>query len=775
MRRKPLLVPPTTLGPPTLLLPTLSPPPLSPPPLSPPGRSRFRHALLIGICLGCVVPASPRAQLGALVGGRNAGAPVSKNDPVAFTADTVEYDRDGALVTASGRVEAWQGNRVMRADKITFDRDTNVAAASGHVVMLEEDGQVLFSDYAEMTQGMKNGVLRDIRASLAENGKLAANGGRRLDGGVNELSRAIYSTCNVCAQHPERPVLWDIRAAKATQDVINKRIEYEDAVVDIHGIPVAYFPYLTQPDPSVRRASGFLIPSFGQGKYLGTFLSVPYFLALDDQSDATMSPLLSTNSAPALDLQYRRRFNSGTVTANGSIGYTDARLQGHLFTKGQFVLDDTFRYGFDINRASSTNYLRNYRVSALTDVLTSQIYLEGFGQGAYTRLDARAYQGLTTSIVAAKLPYVLPRYEYSFVGEPDALGGRLGVEAGAFNVVRDLGTSTQRASLSVNWERPFAGALGDLYKFVLHADSATYLTRGIEQQPNYSTAESSSGTQAMGDVALQMHWPFMRDAGTWGTQIIEPIGQIIASPNGSSYNLGTRIPNEDSLDYEFTDANLFSLNRFPGIDRLEGGPRAQAALHANWTFPEGAMIDGLVGQSYRTHRNAAFPTGSGLENKVSDVVSRVSFTPTPLFDLTTRERFDHKNGNLRFADALVSAGPPILRVNAGYIYTAYDPYSLYDSPATAQAHSLTGPPRNEVTVGASTRFGPWRLNGYARRDIETAKMVGVGLGGTYEDECFVFDAKYFRRYTSVNNDHGATTILFTITLKTVGQFGFHAF
>jgi len=76
---------------------------------------------------------------------------------------------------------------------------------------------------------------------------------------------------------------------------------------------------------------------------------------------------------------------------------------------------------------------------------------------------------------------------------------------------------------------------------------------------------------------VQMHWPFMRDAGTWGTQIIEPIAQIIGSPNGSGYNRQTRVPNEDSLDYEFTDANLFSLNHFPGIDRLEGGPRAQAA------------------------------------------------------------------------------------------------------------------------------------------------------------------------------------------------------
>lgn len=123
----------------------------------------------------------------------------------------MNYDRDGALITASGHVVAWQGGRMLQADKVTFDRNTNVAAATGHVIISEPDGQTLYSNYAELTQGMKDAVLRDMRARLAENGQLAANGARRLQAQTNELSRAIYSTCNVCAQHPESPALWGIR------------------------------------------------------------------------------------------------------------------------------------------------------------------------------------------------------------------------------------------------------------------------------------------------------------------------------------------------------------------------------------------------------------------------------------------------------------------------------------------------------------------------------------------------------------------------------------
>ena len=60
-----------------------------------------------------------------------------------------------------------------------------------------------------------------------------------------------------------------------------------------------------------------------------------------------------------------------------------------------------------------------------------------------------------------------------------------------------------------------------------------------------------------------------------------------------------------------------------------------------------------------------------------------------------------------------------------------------------------------------------------RDDVNLGKLVAIGARATYEDECFIFDANLYRRYTSINNDNGGTTILFQITLKTVGQFGFH--
>lgn len=726
--------------------------------------------VVVAAVAGFAAPA--QAQLGTIrrPPGQAAPPPVNQRDPVAFTADEVQYDRENALVTATGQVEAWQNDHVLRADKITFDRNTNVAAASGHVVIVEPDGQVLFSDYAELTEGMREGVLRGMRAILAENGKLVANGARRVEGKVNELSRAIYTTCDLCKTDPTKPPLWQLRARVAVQDTENKRIEYRDAVLDIYGIPVAAFPYLWHADPSVKRASGFLVPSFGRSSKLGAFLTTPYFLVLDEQSDVTLSPTFNTQNYLNLATQYRRSFNDGTLNIDAGLGYDQGKPAAAIFATGRFAYDNTWRYGFDVNRASSAQYLRDYRFSNRGDVLTSRAFIEGFGTGAYTKLDAFAFQGLVDSIKQSRLPYVLPRYEYSFFGEPDRLGGRLSFDTTNFNVVRSVGTNTQRLGGTLTWQRPFAGLLGERYGLTLQAIGGGYSATSLNTYPNYYSSPSTQAARVQPQAALEMRWPFVRDGGSWGTQTIEPIAQVIVGPN-SAGNRSQRIPNEDSLDFEFTDQNLFALNKYPGIDRVEGGVRANVGLKANWRIG-GAYVEGLVGQSFRSHLDDTYPVGSGLDKRASDIVTRTTISPAPWIDFTGRTRLDHNRFTPRFADLQGSVGAPILRVSGGYIYSATSPYFLYDQaevPASYFQH------RNEITVGATSQYKNYKLNGYVRRDLNSSRLTSAGVHATYEDECFIFDVNYSRRYTSLNGDSGASIILFQLTFKTVGQFGFHAF
>jgi len=704
------------------------------------------------------------------------GGPVKSDQPVTFTADSVEYDRDQSLVTATGHVEAWQNDHVMHADKVTFDRNTGVLAAYGHVVLMDPDGEVIFADYAEMNQGMKDGVLRDMQAILAQNGRLAANGARRTGGELNEFSHVVYSTCNLCKTDPTKAPLWQLRADKAVQDLEHKKIEYEDAVLQMYGIPVAYMPYFWHVDPSVKRASGLLVPSAGASTKLGTFFAQPYYWVIDDQSDATFTPMITTRNGPELDVEYRRLFNDGRLLTNASAGYENNSPQGSIYLNGQFDYDDTWRWGFNVNRASSGTYVNDFRLSpdlgSDINLLTSQIYLEGFGVGAYSRLDTKFYQGVNNAITDTKLPLVLPRYQYSYFGQPDGWGGRLSVDTGMFNVVRTDGTNTRRASLTTNWERPFVGSLGDLWKLTLHSDAAAYNASAFEQQPNFGTRNEIDAVQVLPQAAIDWRWPFMRDSGAWGTQVIEPMAQLIIAPRTGDSQLN-KYPNEDSLDLEFSDANLFGFNRFPGIDRLEGGDRVNLGLHTAW-YLNGTAFDSLIGQSYRTYKDNLFPENTGLHDQVSDVVARATLSPTKWLDLTYRTRLDHNSFASRMIDTFATVGPPNFKVTAGYLYTVDNPYQLFDQPLPPPTTTTFYTPRNEITFGTTASWGAYRLRVATQRNLQTNQFDTISADAIYEDECFIVDLKVYRRYTEFNGDSGSSAVLIQLTFKTVGTFGFRA-
>ncbi|MFC7736073.1 LPS-assembly protein LptD [Roseomonas sp. GCM10028921] len=735
-----------------------------------------------GVSPGLGAPAAPAAPAapggGAL--GRGGAVSFDRDTPVTFTAAEVEYDQNENRVTARGAVEAWQGERILRADRFTYDRDTGVATAEGNVQLLEPDGQVLFAERVELQGGTRDAVVEGLRGLLAQNGRVAANGARRrtVEGGavIMDLSRVVYSSCDLCAEDPLAPPLWQLRSRLATQDGTDKRLRFRDATLDFAGVPSFYTPYLSMPDPSTPRSSGFLSPSFGQTRYLGGFTELPYYWAINQSSDLIVTPLLSTEAAPNGFFSYRQRFNFGQIQAQGSIGYLNGRqstgekgLGGHIFSRGLFSIDENWQAGFSINRATSETYLRAYRQPA-TAVLTSTAYAEGFwGYDSYARISGLAFQGLREQDVTGRIPFVLPNLYYERVLGRDSLGGTLVGDATAFNVYRSEGTQTRRAGTRLSYELPRFDGFGAQWTFRAQADGLAYNANNLDLAPNFSP--ESSTTTATGNVRVALDWrlPLVRSAGSLGHQLIEPRVQLVTGPNTGRQR---DIPNEDSLDFEFTDANLFALNRFVGRDRQEGGTRVDAALRGGWFFPNGGSVDALVGRSFRASDEALFTEGTGLDKRASDWVGRVTVAPTTWFDVTARSRLDGSSLDRRLIETaagfgLDPVGLPGTRLNFGY---------LYQIPST-----LRVPVRytREVFAGVNTRVTTnWRAGVFGRYDIEAERGVAVGASAAYEDECFLFEGRFYRSFaentTTSRTYPSGTTLLFRIALKTVGDFGLRA-
>ncbi|TCZ64522.1 LPS-assembly protein LptD [Roseicella aquatilis] len=723
---------------------------------------------------GATGPApAPRITPFSNLGGE--GPQQDTNAPVTFTADEVEYDRERGLVTARGKVEAWQGERLLRADEFTYDRNTGVTTARGNVQLLEPDGSVLFADYVELKDRFRDGVLEGVRALLAANGKMAANGARRTGGTISELGQVVYTACDLCKDDPTAPPLWQVQARRATQDKDALRISYRDAQVRMFGWPVLYTPYFSHPDPSTPRASGFLFPTFGITRFLGGFVAVPYFWAIDETSDLTIAPVFSTRQYPNLGLEYRKLFNSGEIQGSASIGGLNGKdtqgekgLAGHIFLKGRFTVDEHWRAGFDLNRATNEIYLRTFRYD-YRRVLTSQVYAEGFWDTeAYARFDARAYQGLRTTDDTRQVPYVLPNIFYERAPREKVLGGYLTMDAGLLGIYREIGSQSQRIATRARWERPEVDAAGGVWTFKVQGDALGYRAQGQQEPP--INLPDANGTQALGNIRAAVDWrmPFVRDAGAWGSQTLEPRVQLVTGPRMVPQRT---VPNEDSVDFEFTDANLFALNRFNGRDRQEGGSRVDTAMRGIWDFPNGGLVEGLVGRSFRLDNDFRsenpYPL-SGLENRASAYVARLRVAPVAWFETIGRVRTNGEQPlKTQLVDTVATVSTGRVSTSAGYLQSVPLPYL---NPVRR---------REEVGLGVAGRINDhWRVIVSGKYDLNLERMVLIQGGLVYEDECFILDARFVRRFaqdpTTLSEYAGNTMVLFRIGFKTLGEYYFRA-
>lgn len=675
-------------------------------------------------------------------------------------ADEMDFDESLGLVVARGNVEISQGQRVLMADTVTYNQKTDIMTASGNVSLLEPSGDVVFSDYAEFSDDMKTGTVNSIKMLMTDNSRLAANGGRRLGGVTTEMSKAVYSPCELCSNDPSRAPLWQIKAVKVTHDAVAKDIEYQDATLEMFGLPVLYMPYFSHPDPSVKRQSGFLFPSYGSSSDLGTFVRVPYFWAIADDKDLTFSPTYTTDQGMVWASEYRQRFNNGQFDISGS--YTEPtnppagiESRGHIRSKGRFDIDDTWRSGFDIDRSSDDTYLRRYGFASNNRSLTSDAFLEGFSGRNYARLQAMSFQGLRATDDPGKTPLILPLGEYNFRGTPDASGARWNLDANLLSLTRDEGTSSNRLSTKTSWNLPYIASTGEIYGITASLQADAYHATDVVDSV-YGAQDDGYTGRLFPQLKLDYRYPFTKQSGTV-TQLIEPIAGLVISPRGGN---PAKLPNEDSQDIEFDDTNLFSDSRFTGVDRVEGGQRVIYGLRGGLYGEGGGSTTAFLGQSYRLNEDSEFAPGTGLNDQLSDVVGRLTISPNNNLDVMYRFRANAEDLDARRNEVKLGVGNARkLRLDLSYFFIdaeASDPFGDREEIAAS-------------LQGGLSQY--WSAFAFTRNDLtDDGGFIALGGGLRYMDECFIFQTSLARRFTRDRDVVPSTTLLFQFVFKNLGDF-----
>ena len=138
---------------------------------------------------------------------------------IEFTANLLEYDSNGDIVTARGDVFLQAEDRSLRAETVVWDRQSGQITAQGDVRLVDENGNLLLSDSLELTDAFETGTIDNLLLALSQGGRVAAQQAARNADGTITLERAAYTACPVVGRDGEDVCpTWRITAEQVVYD-----------------------------------------------------------------------------------------------------------------------------------------------------------------------------------------------------------------------------------------------------------------------------------------------------------------------------------------------------------------------------------------------------------------------------------------------------------------------------------------------------------------------------------------------------------------------------
>ena len=368
----------------------------------------------------------------------------------------VDYDYNNNRVSAVGNVQLFYNGTSVEADKVIYDQKTKRLHAEGNIRMTDADGKVTYANVMDLSDDYRDGFVNSLRVDTADATRMAATRSDRSSGNYTVFENGVYTACAPCRDDPKKPPLWQVKGARIVHDQNEKMLYFETAQLEFFGVPLAYMPYFSTPDPTVKRKSGFLMPGFTENSTYGFGVDIPYYWAIAPDMDATFTPRITSRQGVLMQAEFRQRLLNGSYQIRaygidqldpgafaGQPG--DRQFRGGVETKGQFAINDKWVWGWDGVVLSDYYFMSDYRLSVYKDALNSflalpteavsQLYLTGVGNRSY--FDLRTIYYLSFSGNQQQVPVIYPVLDYSNVFNYPIFGGEVSYKTNFINLTRN--------------------------------------------------------------------------------------------------------------------------------------------------------------------------------------------------------------------------------------------------------------------------------------------------------------------------------------------------
>ena len=408
---------------------------------------------------------------------------------------------------------------------------------------------------------------------------------------------------------------WEIHAEEIKHDKIDKTIFYENASLKIYDKKVAYFPKFFHPDPTVKRRTGFLIPEFNENNNKGLSFSLPYFIALKENEDITLTPRLFADNKLLLQSELRKVNSDSNHTIDFSHFHSkDENSKNHFFydysktinsenfdevnldITTQQVIGDTYLKTYDLKSPLISNFSR----------LNNAINLNFYRNDMYIENKFEVYEDLNKK----------KNDRFEFIPSINLVKN--------INDNLDFSSSTIFKKYNTNISEKILinqlNYISDIKYFNngLNNNNQVILKNIATDAENSSNYKNNSSAEIHPIIQTNYLYPLQKISDENISNLTPKVSLRASIPKNKDIRGKERIINLD---------NIYDINRLGYADVTEGGISMTYGFDYNLknNINNFNTLNFGIANNLRFKKNNDLPASSNLGKKTSDVVGNIEY------------------------------------------------------------------------------------------------------------------------------------------------------
>ena len=525
-----------------------------------------------------------------------------------------------------------------------------------NIEMMDESNNSYF--FKKSMINLNNDILlaKDIEIKFAKDTFGNADNDPRLKGNALSFNKketivknGIFTSCKLNDTCPP----WSLKSTEIRHNKINKTINYTDAVLQLYDKPVFYFPKFFHPDPTVKRQSGFLMPTLLSSNSAGNSFKIPYYKVISENKDLTFNPRFYDNKDLLTQVEFRQKEKNYENNVDFSLKKMDNSYEkSHFFSNSIIDLDldgfDNSNLEINLQKTTHDTYLKTDSIKAAQNFnhssLNSFLNYTASKEDLDILIDFQVYENLAIEKDSDKYQYVYPNFSISKTLDTAFNEyGSFNYQASGHQKKSDTNISETSFKNDINFlSKPIFTKSGYKNDFNLFFKNANHDSKN---SPDYKDEVSSNFYTSL---ILNSSLPLKKSSEKYESEF-KPKLSLRLSPSRSE--------NLINKDRRINIVNVFSNNRLGLVDSLEGGQSLTVGTEYNINKINGTeFLKMNFAQIYRDINEEKLPIKSKMNTKSSDVVGGIMFIPNNYINFDYDFSLDNnlKTSNYNMAKSTIS-------------------------------------------------------------------------------------------------------------------------